>query len=379
MAADASNDVLIYAAGDVGPSRADPNTLFDHVRGELTRADVGFTQLEICITSRGVRLPQVRHTDRTTPESAHALRRAGFNVVSFAGNHCMDWGSDGLFDTIDALKAAQLNVVGVGRNIGEARKPVIVEAKGRRIAFLAYSSILPMGYWAEENRCGCAPMRAWTIYEQVEHDQPGTPCRTHTFANRDDLAALVGDVQRVRKEADFVAVSLHWGIHFVPGVIADYQRDVGRAAIDAGADVILGHHAHILKGVDVYKGKPILYSLANFAMDLPMDEKHAKSKGFREIQKLHPDWQPNFDITYNFPPESRYTIIAKVRLRQGEGPRVTLLPVMISPMSQPEILKASDPRFHEVVAYLEKHTASQGLNAKYVVEGDEVALLATSY
>ena len=375
-AAVSSDDVLIYAVGDIGPSRPDPDTLFDYVRPTLQQADVAFMQLELPISERGARLPQVRHTDRSPKATAPALRRAGFTVASMAGNHCMDWGADAMLDTVHALRESGLSVVGVGANIAEARRPVIREVKGRRVAFLAYSSILPMGFWAEENRPGCAPMRAWTLYEQVEHDQPGTPSRVHTFANRDDLKALTDDIRKLRNEVDFVAVSLHWGIHFIPGVIADYQRDVGRAAIDAGADVILGHHAHILKGVDVYKGKPIFYSLCNFAMDLHMDEKHASSKGFREIQKLHPEWQPNFDITYNFPPDSRHSAIVKCVLARGEPARISVLPVCIGPMSQPEILKASDPRFEEVRAYLERHTASQGLNARYVVVGDELLLEA---
>lgn len=369
-------DVWLYAVGDVGPSRPDPDTLFDRVRDSLREADIAFMQLELPISSRGFRLPQVRHTDRTIPASAEAFRRAGFNVVSFAGNHCMDWGPDALRDTVDALRGSGLQVVGVGDDILEARRPVFVEKKGKRVAFLAYSSILPMGYWATETRAGCAPMRAWTHYEQVEHDQPGTPCRIHTFANREDLQALIADIEAVRQQVDFVAVSIHWGIHFVPGVIADYQREVGRAAIDAGADVILGHHAHILKGVDIYRGKPIIYSLCNFAMDLPMDDKHAKSKGFREIQKLHPDWQPNLDITYNFPPDSRYTVVAKCVLGHGGSVRVSLLPAFIGPMSQPEILAAPDPRFVEVQNYLEKYTASQDLNARYVRAGDELVLEA---
>lgn len=368
--------VCLYAVGDVGPSRPDPDTLFDLVRDRFKEADVAFMQLELPISTRGFRLPQVRHTDRAPAASADAFRRAGFHVVSLAGNHCMDWGPEALHDTITALTNSGLRVVGVGDDILQARKPVFIESKGRRIAFLAYSSILPMGYWATETRAGCAPMRAWTHYEQIEHDQPGTPCRVHTFANREDLEALVNDVQAARAQSDFVAVSIHWGIHFIPGVIADYQRDVGRAAIDAGAGVILGHHAHILKGVDVYQGRPIIYSLCNFAMDLHMDEKHAKSRGFREIQKLHPDWQPNFDITYNFPPDSRYTVVAKCVVNEAGAARVSLLPAFIGPMSQPEILAGSDPRFGEVKAYLEKYTASQGLNARYVQIDDELLLEA---
>jgi hypothetical protein len=369
-------DVLLYAVGDVGPSRPEPATLFDHVRPTLRQADVAFMQLELPISTRGARLPQVRHTDRSPLSSAQAFRDAGFSVVSFAGNHCMDWGADAMFDTVHALREAGLAVVGVGANIEQARQPAIVTVKGRRIAFLAYSSILPLNFWADENRPGCAPMRAWTLYEQIEHDQPGTPCRVHTFANRDDLAALIADIRKVREQADFVVVSLHWGIHFVPGVIADYQREVGRAAIDAGADVILGHHAHILKGIDIYRGKPIFYSLCNFAMDLHMDEKHAQSKGFREIQKLHPDWQPDFSSSYNFPPDSRHSLIVKCVLRADGTPRITLLPLHIGKTSQPEILKANDPRFNEVLAYLERYTGSQGLNARYSISGDEICLEA---
>jgi poly-gamma-glutamate synthesis protein (capsule biosynthesis protein) len=369
-----NDELLLYAVGDIAPSRKDPDTLFDNVRDELRKADIAFCQLEINLTDRGSRLPQCRHTDRAPPSTAQAIQRAGFNVVSWAGNHCMDWGREGFFDTIDALKEAKLNVVGVGANIVQAREPVIVEAKGQRVAFLAYSSILPMCYWAEENRPGCAPMRAWTHYEQIEHDQPGTPCRIHTFANRDDLAALKSDIAKAKLRADVVMVSLHWGIHFVPATIAQYQPEVGRAAIDAGADVILGHHAHILKGVELYKGKPIIYSLCNFAVDLHMDKAHAESKGFREIQTLHPNWQPDFDSSYNFPADARRTVVAKCLIKGGKVLRVSLIPTYVNRQSQPEMLKASDPRFNEVVQYLEEMTLAANLNGTFRRDGDEVVI-----
>jgi poly-gamma-glutamate synthesis protein (capsule biosynthesis protein) len=370
-----SEEVLIYAVGDVAPSRAEPDTLFANVADQLQQADIAFCQLEINITERGERLPQVRHTDRTHPGAARALKNAGFTVVSCAGNHCMDWGRDGLFDTLSALKEAQLQVVGAGANIVEARKPVIVEAKGQRVAFLAYSSILPLGWWAEEKRPGCAPMRAWTLYEQIEHDQPGTPARIHTFANRDDLAALQDDIRKTKQQADVVLVSLHWGIHFVPSTIADYQKEVGRAAIDAGADAILGHHAHILKGVDTYQGKPIIYSLCNFAVDLPMTPEHAESKGFKEIQKLHPRWIPDFESTYNFPDDAKRTVVAKLLVEAGKLKQVSLLPAYVNRQSQPEILKATDPRFVEVADYLRETTAEAQLNGRFEQQGDELIIV----
>ncbi|HMI91090.1 MAG TPA: CapA family protein [Polyangiales bacterium] len=372
MTSAAEQGALLYAVGDVAPDREDPRECFALVRDELRNADIGFCQLEANLTERGVRLPQVRHTHRAKPSTARALADAGFSVVSFAGNHCLDWGPDGFHDTIEHLRAAQLNVVGVGDDIAQARKPVLLERAGVRVAFLAYSSILPAHYWAEAKRAGCAPMRAFTVYEQIEPDQPGTPARVHTYAQREDLAALCADIAAAKQLADRVVVSLHWGIHFVPAVIADYQREVGHAAVDAGADLILGHHAHILKGVELYRGKAIFYSLCNFAVDLRMDKAHAESKGFKEIQGLHPDWVPDFDSLYNFPPESRMTLIVRARMTRAGVEQVGFLPAFINRNAQPEIVKASDPRFAEVVRYMQRISDSQDLPVRYEPDGDVV-------
>ncbi|HKP58227.1 MAG TPA: CapA family protein [Polyangiales bacterium] len=368
--------IQLYAVGDIAPDRADPRECFRWTRDVLRAADVAFCQLEVNLTTRGVRLPQVRHTHRAPASTARALKDAGFSVVSFAGNHCLDWGPDGFDDTVAALRGAGLEVVGVGLDISEARAPVIVEREGVRVAFLAYSSILPAQYWAETNRRGCAPMRAFTVYEQIEPDQPGTPARVHTYADRGDLAALRTDVAAAKQRADLVIVSLHWGIHFVPAVIADYQREVGHAAIDAGADLILGHHAHILKGVEVYRDKAIFYSLGNFAMDLRMDEAHAQSKGFKEIQALHPDWVPDFDSLYNFPPESRMTMIVRALLTRQGIADLGFLPAYIDREAQPEVVRAQDPRFKEITRYMECISASQNLSVQYEPVGDEVRVHA---
>jgi len=286
----------------------------------------------------------------------------------------MDWGRDGFFDTIDNLEAAGLAVVGVGAGIAQARAPVIQTANGVRVAFLAYCSILPANYWAEADRPGCAPMRAWTIYEQIEPDQPGTPCRVHTHANRADVAAMVADIKAARAVADVVVMSIHWGIHFVPAVLADYQAEVAHAAIDAGVDLILGHHAHILKGIEVYRGKPIFYSMGNFAIDLRMTPEHAQGKGFREIQALSPGWVPDFDSLYNFPPDSRMTLVVSAQATTEGLVDIGFLPAFINRDAQPEILKADDVRFGQVVDYLRWATEAAGLNARFQPRGDTVLL-----
>lgn len=366
------DEVLLLAVGDVFPDRPDPAQAFVLVRDAMRRADIAFCQLEANLTEGGTRLPQARHAVRGDPRIADALRDTGFNVVSFAGNHCLDYGREAFLETIERVSGTGAAIVGAGATIDDARRPAIVESKGNRVGFLAYSSILPMGYWAEQDRAGCAPMRAWTIYEQIEHDQPGTPCRIHTFPHRDDLRAMCDDIRRLKAQADVVIVSLHWGIHFVPAVIADYQRDVAHAAIDAGADLILGHHAHILKGIEIYKDKPIFYSLCNFAVDLRMDAKHAASKGFREIQGLHPQWQPDFDSLYNFPPDSRKSMVVKCTIAERGVKSVSILPVHINSHAQPQILASDDPRFAEVIDYLDTISTHQGLATRFVSQGNEV-------
>ena len=375
MAQTEHQDVLFYAAGDIAPDREDPITLFERVAPTLKTADLAFCQLETVISPTGTRLPQARHAVLTHPKTAVAIKDAGFNVVSFAGNHCMDWGREAFTNTINNLKKEGIAVIGVGENIAEARIPAIFDIRGNRIAFLAYNTILPMAYWAEEARPGCAPLRAFTVYEQIEHDQPGTPCRIHTFSHKEDLKNMINDVKSAKAQADVVIVSMHFGIHMIPAVLAEYQQEMSYAAIDSGADLILGHHAHILKGAEVYKGKNIFYSLCNFGIDLRMDKAHAESKNFKEIQKLNPDWIPDFEALYNFPADSQKTIVIKCLISDKTLKSVSFLPVFVDKKTaQPETLTAQDERFKAVVRYMEEITKNAGLNTRYIVKGNEVVL-----
>src|SRR5512137_2986391 len=104
-------DVTLYFVGDVGPRRKDPDSIFQYVRPVLSQADIAFCQLEPNLSQRGTRLPQARLAMRTDPGAARAIRNAGFHVVSFASNHCMDWGSEAFFDTLNALQEQDLRVI----------------------------------------------------------------------------------------------------------------------------------------------------------------------------------------------------------------------------------------------------------------------------
>ncbi|MBI2988730.1 MAG: CapA family protein [Deltaproteobacteria bacterium] len=359
--------VSVYGVGDVVPDRPNPEYLFELALPTLKQADILFGQLEHNLSEKGE--PQMHMfpgSRRMNPERVSGLTYAGFDVMAFASNHHLDRGEQAFFETIDTLTKNNIAVVGAGKNIDEARKPVVLERKGTKVAFLAYCSVVPKGYEARPDKSGCAPMRAFTSYEQVDW-QPGTPPRVLTFANKGDLAAMVEDIKKVRPLADVVIMSIHWGVHHVPAMIAMYQKEVGYAAIDAGVDVILGHHAHILKGIEVYKGKVIFYSLCNFVSPAPQGYRSPfKAIYGMELDPEYPD--------YDFPVDSRKSIIAKCIIADKKIERVSYLPLMINKRAQPEVLSRSDKRSSEVFDYMEWCCRDQRLDTKFSWEGDEVVI-----
>ena len=368
-------DELLFT-GDLGPCRLAPGSIFELAAPRLSAATCVVGQLEPVLTERGAQMPQARLAMRVPTTIADALGAAGFSVVSIAGNHSLDWGTEGLADTVAALTSRSMRVVGAGENLASARTPVVAKVGESRIAVVAVNSILPKGYEAEDFRAGCAPARAFTHYEHIEHDQPGTPARVHSFANREDAAALSASIQTARSEADFVVVSIHWGIHFIPNVIAHYQRELAHAAIDAGADVVIGHHPHILKGVEVYKSKVIFYSLGNFAIDPPtaFDPTLKASKRHQEIVALNKEWEDDGEHTTLR--DSAMAVVARCVIGDDKKMKVTALPVHIDKQSRPAFLQAEDLRFGVVKRYLEASTVAADLNGSISTANDELEISA---
>jgi poly-gamma-glutamate capsule biosynthesis protein CapA/YwtB (metallophosphatase superfamily) len=203
---------------------------------ELAGGDINLANLESPIATCGIEYTTKKFRFRAEPEVAHALRTAGFNLVTLANNHSMDFGGDALTETLQHLAAAGIAWVGAGENLYEARKMALYNVRGKKVAFLAYSLTQPIEFFAGLKRPGTAPG-----YER-----------------------LVGaDVASARRQADHVIVSFHWGTE-ASGDVQVYQRKAARAAIDAGADVIIGHHPHVLQGVERYGNGIIFYSLGNF-------------------------------------------------------------------------------------------------------------------
>jgi len=237
-----------------------------------------FGNLEGPLTDRGTAEQDKTYVFRSPPAPvSRALRAAGFTVLSLANNHTLDYGAEGLAQTQEALETAGIGYTGAGRNLAEARRPVIIEAAGKRLAFLAYSVTLPDHFYAGP-------------------DKPGT-----AFAHEAHVRA---DVRAARQQADIVLVSFHWGQEGKT-VLRDYQVQLGHAAIDAGAAAVLGHHPHILQGIERYRDGVILYSLGNFTFG--SYSKQAQVSAVAELVfdgnrvtslRMHPINVNNFEVEF---------------------------------------------------------------------------------
>lgn len=368
------SDVTILAVGDVGAKRADLSSMFTHVAPTLSAAPVVFGQLETVVSDRGAVVPNARLAMRSSAALAPVLAQSGFTMMSFAGNHCLDWGYDAFDDTLAHMAGAQVLIAGAGADRAAAYRPVYQQVGATRVALIAANAILPEGYAATAERAGCAPLHAHTFYEQIERDQPGTPARIHTQADRADLASLLAAIRDARASAQIVLVSLHWGIHMVRGTLADYQVEVAHAAIDAGADAILGHHPHLMKGIGFHRGKPIFYSLGNFAIEQPhvWDPRIIETASFRHLVSLNPQWR--MDDAYMLPEETRITGIAQLTIRDGALVGVDFLPAWIDDDSAPRLLDPDDPLFERVRTYLAEATAAEGLGSTIEKHGAVLAL-----
>jgi poly-gamma-glutamate capsule biosynthesis protein CapA/YwtB (metallophosphatase superfamily) len=374
-----SKDVLtLLAVGDVSPNREDPPSIFRSCGDVFRKADIVFGQMEAPLSDRGTPMFVPSRPRRVGAKNISALTEegGGFHVMSHACNHAMDYGWEAFFDTLDALKKSNIAVVGAGRNIEEARRPAILERKGTKVGFLAYLSILPLGLIAEEKIPGCAPLRASDFYyHPFSYYQPGLPPLIITNLFPADRQAMEDDIRRLRPQVDVLVVSMHCGVQHTPAMIAMYQKEAGYAAIDAGADLVLQHHAHILKGIEVYKGKVVFYGLGDFACEHALgtpgmleawDHAHrTKNREFFGI-KL----QPGQKRAHH--PDALRTMIAKVSIEDGKIVKVTYIPAYINSDLEPEVVTRQDPRGQEVFDYVRQISESEDLKVNFSWEGDEI-------
>lgn len=242
----AAQKVTLVAVGDVCLARGVERRMVERGRGypfaamktTLRAADIAFCNLECCLATTGKPVPK-KYNFRGHPRGALALREAGFDVVSLANNHSLDYGKPALAETLRHLSAQNIVVSGAGATLAEAHRLRILSVKGLRIGFLSYIGLFPAAVPLTKNEPAVAMA---------------------------DLRLIRRDVCAARPKVDFLVVSLHAGEEY-KFKHAARQAAMAHSAVDSGADLVIGHHPHVVQDSEVYRGKPIYYSLGNFVFD----------------------------------------------------------------------------------------------------------------
>lgn len=204
----------------------------------ISSSDIFMVNQEFPFSGRGQAAADKQYTFRLPPERVNLMQEMGIDMVTLANNHALDFGRDALLDTGLALEQAGIRYVGAGENLDRAKQLQTMEVSGKTIGFLAASRVIPETSW---------------------NAGPTTPGMLTAY----DSAILVEQIRAARETSDYVIVYLHWGIEREDRP-QDYQRVLGQRCIEAGADMVIGSHPHVLQGIEYYQGKPIVYSLGNF-------------------------------------------------------------------------------------------------------------------
>lgn len=211
-----------------------------YVREYFENDDITIGNLETSITGAGEKWPDKQFNFRSEAKNVGAMKDAGIDVVSLANNHSLDYGYEGFRDTLRYLNEGDIKVVGAGENIEQAIKEVIIDKDNMKIGILGFSRVVPdVGWWATPNRPGLVG------------------------AYDTQMPQALKAIENLKKEVDILIVSVHWGKELEEEPRQE-EIIVAKKMIDSGADVIAGHHPHVLQGIEIYKGRPIFYSLGNF-------------------------------------------------------------------------------------------------------------------
>lgn len=274
MAVAGTKPIIVTTVGDFmffdRPRPAD----VEAVRPLLAGSDVVIGNIDTVLSDRGTPVPKWANL-RADPAIAHDLRELGIDVAILANNHTMDYRAPAMEQCLAAYDAAGVIHSGAGATLDEATAPRVVTTSNGSVAILSVCSTLSPESAAGENSPGVAPLKVWQAYavdESLMTEQPGSVPEVRTWPDATDLDRARRDVAAARQLADHVLVVTHWGVPSpwrAPAhpVIQESQRVIGQALIEAGADAIIGNHAHELHGIEFHRGKPIVYCLGNFWID----------------------------------------------------------------------------------------------------------------
>lgn len=362
--------ISIVLAGDLVLDEPDAPYWLAGIAPALQAADLAVGHLEVPHSARGTELEGDVPAPGAPPENVAAIAGAGFHLLSLAGNHIADCGAEGIADTLALMKAAALEGAGAGLSLAEARRPVVAQRGGWKIGLLSYNCVGPENAWAGDARAGCAYLRIETADGSAI--APAAPLERVTA---EAIAMLQADIAALRTRADFVMVALHKGIVHTPARLAPYERAISHAAIDAGADVVIGHHAHIVRGIEFHRGRPIFHGLGNGCVvtsALSPAQDHPARREWAERRKVLFGFEP--DPAYSlapFHPEAVNAMLGRLVLHPDGRIEVGIVPVDVLAPGRPVL--AEGERKEAVARYIEQITLAAGLPAITIAADGTVA------
>jgi len=248
----------------------DPAVPFGRVREIAATADCRFANLECCLFDRANAHELRDEGFFALPRIGEALKLLGMDAIGNANN--VNFGAEAITSSCAALKSLGIPNTGAGVDRKSAYAPVVVERKGVRYGFMQRSSVYwPTGHEAGESSPGIAVLQGHTAYQPMLYkirpelppaNRPGVPPAVVTWADPKQLQQYREDIARLRSQCDILTASHHWGLF---EEVLDYQVEIAHAAIDAGADVVIGHGPHYSLPMEMYQGKPVFYGLGNFS------------------------------------------------------------------------------------------------------------------
>ncbi|HSM81259.1 MAG TPA: CapA family protein [Nodosilinea sp.] len=262
-----SDDVTLLFGGDISLDDVSPEALeapggFFADVAAYGQADVSLVNLATPLATAATNLEEgLRQQTRT--DAVDLLVNSGVDIVNLTHSRLMDYGAEGLNETLTTLDREGLYRIGAGRNALEARRPEVLDVKGKRIAYLSYA----MGGNNAAHDDAVLKERAGTdnktVAKEVEKFKTATAFKDRAGFNAQDMPEIVADIQALRSEVDWIVVNFRWVDHLSeqPNFM---QTNLARLAIDQGADVVVGYHPTVIQGGEIYKGRPIAYSLGDF-------------------------------------------------------------------------------------------------------------------
>jgi len=253
---------------------------FFKIADELKKADILFGNLEGPISDRGIKVGSI-YSFRFKPEAIEGLVYAGFDVLSLANNHMLDYQRVALEDTMNILEENNIDYVGAGFDKEEAFSLKIKEIKNAKIGFLAYTNLGPKNWRAGNENSGMA------------------------WIDENDISKIAEDIKKAKEKVDILVVSLHSGEEYKKKP-TPFQVSFAKICIDNGADLVIGHHPHVVQGIEKYKDGWIAYSLGNFVFDQDFSEETMKTiilKVLIEDKKIKEVSPEDIEINEYFQPE----------------------------------------------------------------------------